>query len=183
MGLFLGSIYGAYAYAFWIGGVWIEKKYYNHILGRNYEGGDILAVFWGILFGFFALSGITPHAKNVSEGKVAGKFTYDVIERNPLINQDSKIGKEHTVKGDIKFENVEFYYPTRTDTTVLKNFNCTFEQGKTTAIVGPSGSGKSTIVQLLLRFYDPVAGSILIDGERLDQLKLREFRKQVGYVS
>lgn len=49
--------------------------------------------------------------------------------------------------------------------------------------MGPSGSGKSTIVQLLLRFYDPVAGSILIDGERLDQMKLREFRKQVGYVS
>ena len=43
---------------------------------------------------------------------------------------------------------------------VLKDFSCTFERGKTTAIVGASGSGKSTIVQLLLRFYDPVAGSL-----------------------
>jgi len=42
--------------------------------------------------------------------------------------------------------------------TVLKNFSCTFQKGKTTAIVGPSGSGKSTIVQLLLRFYDPISG-------------------------
>lgn len=67
--------------------------------------------------------------------------------------------------------------------TVLKNFSCTFQKGKTTAIVGPSGSGKSTIVQLLLRFYDPISGQVLIDGQRLDTLKLRAFRKQIGYVS
>jgi len=66
---------------------------------------------------------------------------------------------------------------------VLNNFTCTFEKGKTTAIVGPSGSGKSTIVQLLMRFYDPIQGTVLIDGERLDSLKLRSFRKQIGYVS
>lgn len=66
---------------------------------------------------------------------------------------------------------------------MLNNFTCTFEKGKTTAIVGPSGSGKSTIVQLLMRFYDPIQGKVLIDGERLDILKLRSFRKQIGYVS
>lgn len=85
IGVFYASIYASYAYAFFIGGIWIEKQYYNHILDRAYMGGDILAVFWGILFGFFALSSITPHVKAVSEGKVAGKFTYDVIERTPLI--------------------------------------------------------------------------------------------------
>lgn len=66
---------------------------------------------------------------------------------------------------------------------ILNKFNCVFEQGKTTAIVGPSGSGKSTIVQLLLRFYDPINGKLLIDGEPLTELKLRQFRQQVGYVS
>jgi len=53
------------------------------------------------------------------------------------------------LKGEIAFKNVDFYYPTRTDTMVLKDFSWTFELGKTTAIVGPSGSGKSTIIQLL----------------------------------
>ena len=183
IGCFIGSIFLSYSYAFWVGGIWIEKRYWNHILDRAYMGGDILAVFWGILFGFFALAQISPHAKNVSEGRVAGKFTYDVIERIPLINQDSQNGKTHTVQGTISFQDVQFYYPTRTDTTVLNNFSCTFEKGKTTAIVGPSGSGKSTIVQLLLRFYDPIQGHVLIDGERLDTLKLRAFRKQIGYVS
>ena len=58
---------------------------------------------------------------------------------------------------------------------VLKNFSCTFEKGKTTAIVGPSRSGKSTIVQLINRFYDPTKGEVFIDGERLDLLKLRNY--------
>jgi len=61
IGVFFASIYGSYAYGFWMGGIWIQKGYWNHILHRAYQGGDILAVFWGILFGFFALSSITPH--------------------------------------------------------------------------------------------------------------------------
>lgn len=64
----------------------------------------------------------------------------------PLINQDNLLGKSHDIKGEITFSNVDFFYPTRTDNTVLKDFSCTFEEGKTTAIVGPSGSGKSTII-------------------------------------
>ena len=59
---------------------------------------------------------------------------------------------------------MEFYYPSRTDTMVLKDFNVTFEHGKSVALVGPSGSGKSTIVQLVNRFYDPTKGQIFIDG-------------------
>ena len=65
----------------------------------------------------------------------------------------------------------------------MKKFSATFELGKTTAIVGPSGSGKSTIVQLIERFYDPNNGEVLIDGVPLKNLHLKNYRKQVGYVS
>jgi len=116
-----------------------------------------------------------PHIKAITEGKVAAKQAYDVIERHPNISPNS--GKDFEVKGMIEFRDVNFYYPTRTDHMVLKNFSCTFQKGKTTAIVGPSGSGKSTIVQLLERFYDPVAGSLIIDGEPLTGLNLQNFRK------
>ena len=74
--------------------------------------------------------------------------------------------------GEIKFENVNFFYPSRPDQKVLVDFSCTFEVGKTTAIVGPSGSGKSTVVQLIERFYDPREGKVLIDGKDLSTLKL-----------
>jgi len=66
--------------------------------------------------------------------------------------------------GKIEFKNVNFTYPSRQEVEVLKDFNCVFEAGKTTALVGFSGSGKSTIIQMIERFYDPCSGSVEIDG-------------------
>ena len=86
------------------------------------------------------------------------------------------------MKGQIEFKNVSFFYPSRPDNQILKNFSAKFELGKTTAIVGPSGSGKSTIVQLIERFYDPLEGQVLIDGTDLKTVNLRDFRQKVGYV-
>ena len=58
----------------------------------------------------------------------------------------------------------------------MQEFTCTFELGKTTAIVGPSGSGKSTTVQLVERFYDPSAGQVFVDGVNLKDINLRNYR-------
>jgi ATP-binding cassette subfamily B (MDR/TAP) protein 1 len=71
---------------------------------------------------------------------------------------------------------VEFYYPSRPEAPILNGFSCKFEKGKTTAIVGPSGSGKSTVIQLIERFYNIEKGQILIDGENLNKIKLRDYR-------
>ena len=64
----------------------------------------------------------------------------------------------------------------------MDEFNCKFEIGKQTAIVGPSGSGKSTTIQLVERFYDPTKGQVLIDGKDLKTINLRNYRQQIGYV-
>lgn len=64
----------------------------------------------------------------------------------------------------------------------MDEFSAVFEAGKTTALVGASGSGKSTIVQMIERFYDPDQGEVLIDGENLKNINLREFRTNIGYV-
>jgi ABC-type multidrug transport system fused ATPase/permease subunit len=65
---------------------------------------------------------------------------------------------------------------------VLKDFTCTFEAGKTTALVGPSGSGKSTIIQMVERFYKNDSGTITVDGSPIEALDLRSFRRLMGYV-
>jgi len=86
------------------------------------------------------------------------------------------------MKGKIEFKDVSFVYPSREELKVLSSFNCVFEEGKTTALVGPSGSGKSTVIQLMERFYDPCSGQVLIDGVDLKSINLTSLRQQIGYV-
>jgi len=99
-----------------------------------------------------------------------------------MIDQDDPKVPKHELKGKIEFKNVTFVYPSRPDQKILDNFNHSFEVGKTTAIVGPSGSGKSTVVQLVERFYDPESGDVFVDDKNLKDIRLRDYRQQIGYV-
>ena len=81
----------------------------------------------------------------------------------------------------LKFENVNFHYPTRPEIEVCQNFCLTIEPGETVALVGPSGCGKSTIVNLLLRFYNVDSGSITMDGTNINELNVPWLRSQIGY--
>ena len=94
------------------------------------------------------MGGLGPAMTAVQQGRVAAKLAFDVIDKAPIVNPDIKgeIISREQLKGQIEFKNVNFTYPTRPEMRVLKDFTCTFEAGKTTALVGPSGSGKSTII-------------------------------------
>ncbi len=85
-----------------------------------------------------------------------------------------------TLRGEIKFENVEFYY--EADKPVLKDFNLTVRAGETIALVGPTGHGKSTIVNLLCRFYEPRAGQVLINGQDYLDMPLHAIHSRIGMV-
>lgn len=91
-------------------------------------------------------------------------------------------GKEVVCKGNIKFENVEFAYPTRPNNVIFKNLSFEIPAGSNVCIVGPSGRGKSTIASLLLRFYKPSSGNILIDGHKLDDFSVHSVRQTFGFV-
>ncbi|MBA3593973.1 MAG: ATP-binding cassette domain-containing protein [Polaromonas sp.] len=82
----------------------------------------------------------------------------------------------------IKFEALEFHYPSRPLQAALTNFSLEVAPGETVAIVGPSGAGKSTVFQLLLRFYDPASGRITLDGVATRDLALDDLRQRIGIV-
>jgi ATP-binding cassette subfamily B protein len=82
----------------------------------------------------------------------------------------------------VRFEALEFHYPSRPSQQALSHFNLDVKAGQTVAIVGPSGAGKSTVFQLLLRFYDPQAGRIVLDGVATQDLALGDLRQRIGIV-
>jgi len=82
----------------------------------------------------------------------------------------------------IKFEAVNFHYPSRPNQPALSDFSLDVQPGQTVAIVGPSGAGKSTVFQLLLRFYDPASGRIVLDGVATHDLALHDLRQRIGIV-
>ena len=84
--------------------------------------------------------------------------------------------------GTLAFDHVSFAYPMRPDELILEDLNFSIAKGERVALVGPSGAGKSTIIQLLLRFYDPQAGAIRIDGVNLSEAAPEAFRSRIALV-
>ena len=94
----------------------------------------------------------------------------------------SEVAPAKKLKGELAFENVDFYYPSRADIQVLKNISFSVKAGEQVALVGSSGSGKSTIAALLQQFYTPVNGSVLFDGKKAGSYSLTELRSQMAFV-
>ena len=85
--------------------------------------------------------------------------------------------------GEVSVKDVRFHYPTRPEVKVLQGLSVSVKPGQTLALVGPSGCGKSTVVSLIERFYDPLSGSLTLDGSDMRDLNLRSLRSQIGIVS
>jgi len=85
-------------------------------------------------------------------------------------------------RGEVRFDNVRFAYPTRPDACVLDGVSFSVRQGEKVAIVGPSGAGKSTIFHLVLRFYDATSGSVTFDGVAVGACDPRALRRRIALV-
>jgi ATP-binding cassette, subfamily B, bacterial len=103
-------------------------------------------------------------------------------EKATIATPDAPDPLPHPVTGALRFDHVEFRYPSRPDVAALSGFDLEIAPGETVALVGPSGAGKSTVFSLLLRFHDPVAGSIRFDGVELRALALPELRGAIALV-
>ena len=78
-------MFACYSYNFYFGGIFVRDNVQNDIRGRSYESGDIMAIFFGILFGVFTLGMGGPYIKAVTEGKIAGAMAFEVLDRKPAI--------------------------------------------------------------------------------------------------
>lgn len=178
-GLVWGIIYASYALAFWYG--------ISLILAACDEGAysssDLLIVFFSVLIGAMQIGQATPYVEAFSVARGAAANIFAIIDRVPPIDSSSNEGLvPDGVEGKVSFRKVFFNYPSRPDVKILQGIDFDVSPGQTVALVGTSGCGKSTCIQLLQRFYDPLEGSVCIDGKNVKDLNLGWLREQIGMV-
>lgn len=135
------------------------------------------------LFVAGSLGGLPEQIASIQRALGATDRVFELIDgdvENIEFLKDNSPAKQ--TKGEIEFSSVSFNYPSRPDFKVLQDISFKAEAGQTVALVGSSGSGKTTIASLILRFYDPINGSILIDGINSRSISLTELRKQIALV-
>jgi ATP-binding cassette subfamily B protein len=130
-----------------------------------------------------SIGGLTEVWSEMSRAGGAMERIGDLLDSQTGIRSpDAPVPLAQPVRGAIRFEHVEFRYPSRPEVSALHDFSLDIVPGETVALVGPSGAGKSTVFHLLLRFYDPQHGTIRIDGADLKALALGDLRGAIALV-
>lgn len=151
--------------------------------GEIANTGDVFTVLLCVVIAALSITQLAPYSIEFTRAASAAAQLFILIDRKTAIDPFDSAGEEPTsVEGAVTFENVTFAYPTRPNVTVLDNFSLHAPPGKVTALVGHSGSGKSTIIGLIERWYNPLSGSIKLDGRSIDSLKTSWLRRTVRLV-
>lgn len=151
----------------------------------NQNGLSVGDLFTFILYSVFvgaSMGGIADLYSQLQKAIGATENLMEILDETPEEISDVQLTSMNRVNGNVSFENVSFAYPSRSDIQVLKSVSFSANSGEQIAIVGPSGAGKSTITNLLLRFYNPNAGTISIDGKAIQDFPLSELRSQMSIV-
>ncbi len=168
-------VFGAIAGILWIGG--------RDMLAGKISGGELAAFIYYATIVAFSVGVISEVYGELLRAAGATERLIELLEEVPEISSP-----EHPTtlpipsEGRVSFKNVTFHYPSRPDRAALVDFSLDVNPGETVALVGPSGAGKSTVFQLLLRFYDPELGSVLLDGIDIRSADIKAVRESFAFV-
>jgi ATP-binding cassette subfamily B protein len=168
-------VFGAIAVILWIGG--------RDVLAGRISAGELSSFVFYAAVVAGAVGALSEVVGDLQRAAGATERLLELLATQPEIAApaDPKPLPE-PLQGRIGFEHLRFHYPSRPDVAALDDFTLVIEPGETVALVGPSGAGKTTVFQLLLRFYDPTAGSIRMDGIDLRAADPMALRGVIGLV-
>jgi len=170
-------VLGAVAVMLWVGGM--------DVMAGKISGGELAAfVFYSLIVGsaFGTLSEVIGELQRAAG---AGERIAELLQSGNEITAPAAGGVKlaERVSGNLVLENLRFSYPSRPDSHAIDGLSLTVRAGETLALVGPSGAGKSTVFDLLLRFYDPQQGRLLLDGQPLTALDPQDLRRCFALVA
>jgi ATP-binding cassette subfamily B protein len=168
-------VFGAIGFILWVGG--------HDVVAGRLSGGQLSAfIFYAVMMAV----GVGTISEVIGDLQRAAGATERLME---LLATESEISAPadpvalpSPARGAIGFDNVTFYYPSRPDTPALRDFSLAAQPGEKLALVGPSGAGKTTVFQLLLRYYDPQQGRVLIDGVDIRTADPSDVRSRIALV-
>jgi len=171
----IALVFGAVVTVLWFGG--------RDVLAGHISAGDLSAfVFYSVVVAG-AVGAISEVMADLQRAAGAAERISELLALTPDIRSPSAaIPIQGGSSALVVFDAVSFTYPARPEKAAIHAFSLDVDPGSTVALVGPSGAGKTTIFQLLLRFYDPDSGSILINGVNMKHIGLPELRGMIGIV-
>jgi ATP-binding cassette subfamily B protein len=168
-------VFGGITFVLWLGA--------RQVLSGAMTGGQLAQFLLYAAFVGTSAAALTEMWGEIQRAAGAMERLSELLQARPVIRAPERpIDLPARVQGYIRFDNVTFHYPSRPQHPALDSFSLDVRPGETIAFVGPSGAGKSTTFQLLLRFYDPDSGQVLIDDKRLADLRPEDLRTQIGLV-
>ncbi|MBP01951.1 MAG: ABC transporter [Rhodospirillaceae bacterium] len=169
-------VFGAISLVLWAGG--------KDVISGQLSPGELTSfVFYAIIVAA-AAGALTEVIGDLQRAAGATERLIELLETEPDIRPPANpLPMLDPPVGEVVFRDVSFRYPSRSDTAALSNLSIKVKSGETVALVGPSGAGKTTVFQLLLRFYDPNSGSVIIDGTDIRNVDPKKVRRRIGLVS
>lgn len=175
LGLVILLAFTAIAAMVWVGG-------YDVMTGQM-SGGELAAFVFYALMVAFGVAGVSEVYGEIQRAAGATERLMELLNEPSLItNADAPVDANDQSEEHVRFEGVNFSYPSRPDRFALKNVNLHVNRGETVALVGPSGAGKSTLFEMILRFYDPQTGRVKVGETVVSDMSLEALRKPMALV-
>jgi ATP-binding cassette subfamily B protein len=167
-------------FAFISGILWVGAQ---SVLDGRMSGGQLSQFVLYAVFCAMSMAALTEVWGDLQLAAGAAERLFELLAIEPEIRAPAHpVALPQPGHGSVSFVDVDFAYPTRPEIPALRDFSFSASAGETVAIVGPSGAGKSTVLRLLMRFYDPLSGSILVDGVDLHDADPKDVRGRMAIV-